>query len=364
MGRYTEEYYNADPSLKPLSLAGRVPVKVVLEPGQAISNGNFIVPAGEDGYGKIASGPSVSVGKAIQNFDPAQLTCGTASDMSSVVWPYDDGTNPALPCFQLDDGRFVGKVMIYVETAFYSGIDPILEAMIDDYDNGLLGGSDSWSVTDSGLSTAQDVYTGDLYAQAGEFLSLSSQSLDIGSGAFLVDASGNATITGDLEVDTIRSTVLGTNVVIEGGIDTEVLNATDVSATNINLEAATITSALGDGVNTLDSVTISSEVIELVGEVRTDNVVAQSLSTGELVLTDSAPESKSSGREVIVAGDITLEIESTLIKADSIIVITPRVTVNGERVAVWLDETVDGSFTVSIETASLDDVEFDWFVVN
>jgi hypothetical protein len=40
--------------------------------------------------------------------------------MDTIVWPADDGTNTAKPCFKLPDGTYVGKIMTFVNVTWFA----------------------------------------------------------------------------------------------------------------------------------------------------------------------------------------------------------------------------------------------------
>ncbi len=100
--------------MKLVSLAGRVPVKVSTENG-AIAVGDFITSSSIPGVGMKASKAGPTVGRSLESFNPNN--CQPVNSLDGVVWPADDGANPAKPCFKVNS-IYVGKVLAIVDVSY------------------------------------------------------------------------------------------------------------------------------------------------------------------------------------------------------------------------------------------------------
>jgi hypothetical protein len=109
--------------LTPVALSGRVPAIVSDEQGN-IANGDAITSSTIPGVGAKAVNGGMTVGKALEPFAPDsaswRTSCTAASSVDSIVWPVDDGTNAAKPCFKLPDGTYVGKIMTFVNVTWFA----------------------------------------------------------------------------------------------------------------------------------------------------------------------------------------------------------------------------------------------------
>lgn len=84
---------------------------------------------------------------------------------------------------------------------------------------------------------------------------------------------------------------------------------------------------------------------------------AQALSENELVASSSA------GTATLTAYKREVTIHSPYVTGDSLIYITPS-TDTGNQVLYLLRQSEEGSFTVGVNQAAQQDIEFNWFVVN
>jgi len=105
--------------LTPVALSGRVPAIVSSENG-TIANGDAITSGSIPGVGVKAVNAGTTVGKALEPFAPTDAACPAVSSFDSIVWPADDGTNTAKPCFKLPDGTYVGKIMTFINVTWFA----------------------------------------------------------------------------------------------------------------------------------------------------------------------------------------------------------------------------------------------------
>jgi hypothetical protein len=109
--------------LTPVALSGRVPAIVSNENG-AIANGDAITSSAIPGVGTKAVNAGMTVGKALEPFAPTSASwrtaCPAATSSDSIVWPADDGTNTAKPCFKLPDGTYIGKIMTFINVTWFA----------------------------------------------------------------------------------------------------------------------------------------------------------------------------------------------------------------------------------------------------
>ncbi len=112
--------------LTPIALTGRIPAIVSNQNG-IITNGDAITVSATPGIGTKAIDSGVIVGKALESFTPDDATCAEIPSIDAVVWPQDDGTNSAKPCFKLPDPStgsgqayiYVGKIMTFANVGWF-----------------------------------------------------------------------------------------------------------------------------------------------------------------------------------------------------------------------------------------------------
>lgn len=120
IGGLTKNQYTDEKA--PIALAGSVPTLVTSHNGP-ISAGDPIGISSLPGFGTKAKNAGVIVGRALEAFDPTDLTARAVSSLEAIQWPDDDGTNQAKPCFELPDGTYVGKILVIVNVSWYdSGV--------------------------------------------------------------------------------------------------------------------------------------------------------------------------------------------------------------------------------------------------
>jgi len=109
----------------PMALAGRVPVIVTSFNGN-LKNGDPITSSWFDGVGMRANKSGIMVGKAVESTsDWNDNKCSSVESYDKIVWPADDGTNPAKPCFKVPTANghsmYVGKIVTMVGYSYTEG---------------------------------------------------------------------------------------------------------------------------------------------------------------------------------------------------------------------------------------------------
>jgi hypothetical protein len=98
----------------PVAAVGSVPVIVIGKPG-SIVNGDAIALSTIPGVGAKATTAGKIVGNALEaNNNWNAQSCPTVTSLDSITWPEDDSNNSLHPCFQLSDGTYVGKIMVFL----------------------------------------------------------------------------------------------------------------------------------------------------------------------------------------------------------------------------------------------------------
>lgn len=113
------------PNWKVVGLLGQVPTIVSSEKGN-LQVGDAITISSIPGVGAKATRKGYIVSKAQETFKPNDSLCKPVASYSKIVWPEDNGTNPAKPCFRLPDGTYVGKIMTLVSASWY---EPLVDAL-------------------------------------------------------------------------------------------------------------------------------------------------------------------------------------------------------------------------------------------
>ncbi len=108
-----------DLPMKPIALAGRVPVKVTLE-GGSIKTNDKITSSSTRKFGMKSTKAGHVIAVAMEDFAPDQTSCSAVDSVADIVWPEDeDGHNSDKPCFYTPDGKFFGKIMVLVNASWY-----------------------------------------------------------------------------------------------------------------------------------------------------------------------------------------------------------------------------------------------------
>ncbi|MBL7078480.1 hypothetical protein ISS42_02385 [Candidatus Shapirobacteria bacterium] len=128
-----------------IALAGRVPVIVSNQNG-LIKIGDPVTSSNLLGVGIKAKQFGPIVGKALESTDHwSTKNCAAVSSLGAITWPEDNGTNPAKSCFKLIDGTLIGKIMVFVNLAWY---DPDI-LLTDTGDLMIVGSADNPTVVNN-----------------------------------------------------------------------------------------------------------------------------------------------------------------------------------------------------------------------
>jgi hypothetical protein len=112
--------YRNNPNYKVVGISGQIPVKVVLNPGQQIDKTDSITLSNIPKYGTKVVKDGYIIGNAIESTKQwNEQNCPKVSSIESIKWPEDNGANDNKPCFRLPDGKYVGKIMIYLRVSYY-----------------------------------------------------------------------------------------------------------------------------------------------------------------------------------------------------------------------------------------------------
>lgn len=116
IGYGTKEKYTNEKA--PIALAGTAPALVTSQ-NDPILIGDPIGLSYLAGFGAKATAAGQIVGRAFEKFNPADSFCTPVSSIDAIIWPNDDGKNPAKPCFKLPNGTYIGKIMVSVSASWY-----------------------------------------------------------------------------------------------------------------------------------------------------------------------------------------------------------------------------------------------------
>jgi len=302
-----------------LALTGRVPVKVLVNNlNEPILISDKITSSQLAGIGMKSTKAGPTVGKSLESTENWNTqNCPFVESVDSIIWPDDDGNNPSKPCFRLPNGTYVGKIMIFLNVSWYEPESYLskLDSIISDYDTGLLGGSID---TLTNLTITNTLTANYINAQNGIFSSINVGNLSV---------SGNLSITGILTSNQIKANELqaydSKNIIIKLSED-------------LGETAFEIQNSLGESVFKVDS-------------------------TGKISLKSDS-ENTSVGSGIIPIDQTELIIESDSIKSTSKVFLTPRTNLINN--SLYVDEVIDGSFKVKINYTEIEEVKFDWWVIN
>jgi hypothetical protein len=114
-----DKYIEGDPTKVKIGVIGKIPVKIVSN-GEKIDAGSPITSADIKGFGQKMIKAGLTIGKTTESFEPQPNSCPTVESLDKIVWPEDKkGLNLNKPCFRLPDGKYVGKIIVYVNTSYY-----------------------------------------------------------------------------------------------------------------------------------------------------------------------------------------------------------------------------------------------------
>lgn len=193
---------------KLVALAGRVPTKVVVDPETEILEGAPLSVGSITGFAQKATKTGYIVGQSLQS-TATWKTCSPANSIADIIWPEDDGTNPANPCYLLPDGSRVGKIMVFVNIAWH---DP--SATLNDTGQLVINGdAGNYSIANNGNAVETIGAFAELVAAKIQSGLLSTKELVVETRATIADLSVDSLTIGGVPLrDYIASTVsqLGT----------------------------------------------------------------------------------------------------------------------------------------------------------
>ena len=160
------------------------------------------------GFAQKATKTGYIVGQSLQS-TATWKTCSPANSIADIIWPEDDGTNPANPCYLLPDGSRVGKIMVFVNIAWH---DP--SATLNDTGQLVINGdAGNYSIANNGNAVETIGAFAELVAAKIQSGLLSTKELVVETRATIADLSVDSLTIGGVPLrDYIASTVsqLGT----------------------------------------------------------------------------------------------------------------------------------------------------------
>ncbi len=320
----------------PIALSGRVPVNVSTENGD-INMGDYLTSSDIPGVAVKATSAGTVIGRAIESYsnsDPTQI--GTINMYINVSY-YGAGalTSSSTTLSATDEARLTNLE----NTTSQQGSEI----------TSLSGQVNNLSDQENQLASQSAFLTSMLQSP------LLSSLIASGSGTFADVGSldmQDATVSGQLEV-LGRTTLndLGVTGTITAGVTTiDGLNGTiDTISQPLQLQS--------EGLANIE-LENNSVVIKTNGDITTQGV----LTAHKVNIDESNKQSASVGQAMIPAGETTITVDTTAVTAKSHIFVTPRGSL---AVPITVSSTLNGtSFTVSIGTAELQNIKFDWWIVN
>ena len=264
-----------------VALSGQVPVIVTTQNGQ-ILNGDSITSSGLSlsGVGMKATNAGRVVGKALEStINWNESSCPTVDSMESIIWPEDDGTNPAKPCFTLPDGTIVGKIMVFVNPTWD---DPFIN----------LTSVDDLIITQSLASDSADIVyrvkliTGEIVNKIGAFGKMIAANIKAGAievndliAQNIASKIFKVQIITPLPDQTDVAIRLGSEATPSGKFSVQDITGTEMAAID-NLGNATF-----DGQVTSDKLQVTTEAT-ISGTLFADNIKSKSLDEIQALLTE------------------------------------------------------------------------------
>lgn len=298
----------------PVALSGRVPVKVASY-SEVIEPGDFITTSGEPGRAMKAIKSGYVIGKALE------------------AWSNDKET-----------------VMVFVNNTFYSGLALNESGEITNNQELAPGESESQLTTetqevatDSGLVRDIEELKTKVSELEGKLTLLESQQiLGTATSSALPDTNYEPLATGSAELTTLGDTVV-----------TGILNVG-------TLQFDSLTNSI-DAIGILSLQPLALGEIKFLGGLITfdtkGNVTAKEIQAEKYVVLG-----ESAGHSILPAGSTKIEIATNQVTTDSLILVTPTTITNRQLIVTKKEEGV--GFTVEVNSMQLEDVEFDWFIVD
>ena len=345
---------------RPVSLAGRVPVKVSTENGP-IHTGDAITSSSIPGVGMKATKAGRIVGTALQSYNGE----GVGSVIVFVNPSYFLGT--ALAQSVSDDPLFSLLDSVGTLNTQYQG-----QILSSDQVQKLIGEQ----ATVLGISTEQTSSVSAQLASLTQDFSLLEESLNSQQEAI---ASISATLANlpiiNLAQLATGSAVLGITIVEEDFAvsgNTTLANLSTIGnitvANNLTLASASINTigedlqiqplkqgnvSFMDGLVTID--TTGNVVVA-------GKISVETLETDQIIIT-TTPTNRKIGVATLSAGQTFVTIDTTALTSDSKILLTPKTTTYNQVLFVS-DTQIGESFIVNIDEAQTTDIEFNWFILD
>jgi len=359
VGKYTDEVKALWPELAPLALSGRVPVKVITNPGESIEPGQAIVSSNEKGIGQTAKVASMSVGKTITTFNHSAMSCTPVNSTDDINWPADpDGNNAAKPCFTLPDGRHVGKVMIMVSNSY---VDPTIAitdsgslVITGDLLNGYEVINQATPVTN--INAFFEIVVSNISAGF-----VSTQDLIVEKTATIKDLNVESfTINGVTLADYITSvtggqvTSNGTALIAPVGNDTIITTATvsgEIAFTNTNGNTVAAITEDGNfnatGTSSLGSLLVQDDAT-ISGTLTAQEVIADTSKLGTLLVDNEATFSATISAESIITNELNAtssrleQLETKLAQVEKLEAVAAQIETDATVSGTLFAENIDG----------------------
>jgi hypothetical protein len=299
IGSKGKELYSANAA--PLALAGRVPAKIITH-GETINSGDPVTSSTIAGFGMKSTQPGAIIGKAIETYDPTKLTCTSVNSVADIVWPEDDGTNIAKPCFQLPDGTYLGKTMVYVNISWFDTDiylnatgDISLSPNVSSSTYSTIGYADAEAQIASAsyllLDTAQNPVT-----RIAQFARIAVAKINTGilTAKNIISDTVIANLTKSKQIQTTTISPLSDisdTITMDGNVDVQgTLTATDIQSTSVTADSvtareATVTTLYADNIISKNG-SITDLMVDKITALRTE--LKNLISTTAPVATDSA----------------------------------------------------------------------------
>ena len=345
---------------RPVSLAGRVPVKVTTENGP-IQTGDAITSSSIPGVGMRATKSGRIVGTALGSYSGE----GIGSVIIFVNPSYFLGTAIAQsvsddPLFSLLDS--VGILNTQYQGQILSSNQ--VQKLINEQATVLGISTEQTSSVSAQLASLTEVVgalEANLIAQEIAIASISATLANLPVINLTQFATGSAVlgITIVEEDFAVSGNTTLSNLSTIG--DITIANNLTLASTSINTigEDLQIQPLKQGNVSFMDGLVM----IDIEGNVVVSGkITAPTIETSKLIIT-TTPTSQAIGSGTIVAGETEIVIETTAVTADSKILLSPTTQLGSKSLYVS-SKTADTSFTVSLDgTIMQSNITFDWFIL-
>jgi hypothetical protein len=360
-------------SMRPIALAGRVPVKVSAENGP-IKKGDLLVPASTPGFAMKACGtkycqPSTVIGSALEDFNPTQS--GDSAEVQQEIQDTKDQINDKVDEIkqelaqteettsiatsevkeelekQVENAEKVsdvvdtltqpvqtntygeGRIMMFVNLSWYSptttvtdllALKPDLAGLFQD-DSGVLNTTNNFTMLPY------------MYADTGVFKQIKADNIRV----------ANITVQGTVTTTELKATNIQlTGLLTSNEIQTQTLRAFEAQDILVQLSdsfgktALKIQNILGETVFSVDS-------------------------NGKITIKSDTNDA-SVGSSELPIGQTEIIIETSAVNVNSKIFVTPRSDV--ANAPLYVDKVEEGKFTVKMSLPKDTAIKFDWWVLN